>query len=218
MSIYLLPYMAISAEHLPSAQQIQQAQQKSSAKLKQFQQDKVAVPSFPKMDKIMKKTNQKGDLAELFKRASKPKAVERLTALSTTKNKHRLIVFASFSIPKASLKMLLKQTAIAGGTVLMRGLVLSEGDNPKPSFAQTKFKTAALDVKKHEGFAIDPTIFRKYQVDQVPAFVIEDADLDVVYGDVSLDYALQYMLDHSLKNKPIIQSYLSKLTHQGFFK
>jgi len=217
--ILFLPCMAMSAEHMPTAQDIQQAKQKSSHKLSQFDADKVAVPSFPNMDKVMASSpHQKGDLTELFKRASQPKAFEKLTALPKPANKHQLIVFASFSIPEASLKKLLEQTSQAGGTVLMRGLVFSQGNDPKPSFLQTKLKTAALHMKKHEGFAIDPTIFQKYHIEQVPAFVIEDAGLDVVYGDVSLDYALHYMLEHAPKNKPLIQGYLSKLSHQGFFK
>jgi len=204
----ILP-ICVGATELPSAQDIQKAQQHYQDKMRQFKQEAVVVPSMPNMSQIsMPKVNH--SLNEIFQKAKQP------IFLTKAKQPYKLLVFASFSMPKTSLKRLVRQTALAGGTVLMRGLVSDH--NGKPSFKATQLKVSALKLDKKQGFAIDPTIFKKYHIEKIPAFIIEHTGLDIVYGDVSLDYALKDMLNHSSKNKGVIQPYLQQLQHRGFFK
>jgi len=118
------------------------------------------------------------------------------------------LIFISFSMPEDSLRSLMEASAVSGSSLVLRGLVensmqrtvarlgelLDTGDNADP----TRKTTPSL--------AIDPTLFDRFHIDKVPAFVLP---LDAispctpdgcpvsehlkVAGDVSLAYALGVM-------------------------
>src|SRR5262249_16418139 len=105
----------------------------------------------------------------------------------------RLLIFVSFSMPMATLKQLSQQAEECGGKLVFRGLV-------KESFKETipKLKELGSEV------LIDPTLFRTYKIDKVPAFVLQKKSPtfpgelvphDVLYGNVSLTYALKTFAD-----------------------
>lgn len=113
-----------------------------------------------------------------------------------------LFVLVSLSMPASSLDRLAAQAAKARGTLVLRGVV----DN---SLKKTAELTAEV-LRRHPGaqFQIDPTLFRRFGVEQVPAFVLsarreddgtcgKDCDANSTFvrvaGDVSLDYALEYL-------------------------
>ncbi len=59
---------------------------------------------------------------------------------------------------------------------------------------------ALIKEKRQGGLMLDPTLFKKFNITQVPAFVMVDhsnlsqplcSKYDVVYGNVSLEYALR---------------------------
>jgi len=207
------------ANPMPSEQDIKAAKASYKQKMEHFNASKVSVPSFPNMPILMSKTIQNHTvLNDLFENASNSKSYQKITQKALIKSSSSLIIFTSFSMPNASLKRLIQQAQKAGGTVLMRGLVMSKEKDSKPSFRETRLKISTLKLRENEGFAVDPTIFEEYHIEKVPAFVIQHSGMDVVYGDVSLDYALHYMETHWPKNESIIQPYLNKLKHQGFFK
>ena len=89
------------------------------------------------------------------------------------------LVFVSFSMPKASLKALVKQVNQADGKLVFRGLV-------NGSFKQMAEKLKELGAEVW----IDPTLFEKYKITAVPTFVCRGRRLT---GNVSLDYALKQM-------------------------
>lgn len=113
-----------------------------------------------------------------------------------------LFIMVSFSMPRESIERLASLANKAGGTLVLRGMV---DDSLK--------KTAEIVgdfLKRYPGaqFQIDPTLFNRFAVDQVPAFVISIQPLDrstcakecdprtsfaSVSGDVTLDYALEYL-------------------------
>ena len=65
---------------------------------------------------------------------------------------------------------------------------------------------AELIKDNHGGVQIDPTLFRQFQINQVPAVVVLNEtnclpsqscleSYDVIYGDVTLDFALKRIAD-----------------------
>ena len=101
-----------------------------------------------------------------------------------------IIVFVSFSMPKESIKGWITQAQKVDASVYIRGLVNN-------SFKDTTKAVGGLVQNQHGqqtqsgGLLIDPTLFKKYSITQVPAVVVVQGDsFDVIYGDVTLDYAL----------------------------
>lgn len=126
-----------------------------------------------------------------------------------------IIIFVSFSMPKESLKSWMQEAEKIHAPIVIRGLV----DN---SFKATIKKMAELAIDNQGGFQIDPTLFKKFQINQVPAVVVTNKsnclptqtcreDYDVIYGNVHLDYALEKIADQNDSVSLLAQSALSKL-------
>ena len=123
------------------------------------------------------------------------------------------IVLVSFSMPESSLKGLLEEAARIGSPVVLRGLkdgsmratvdalLALHGIDPKASRPPEGMEGRTLP-----GLAIDPTVFRRFRIEAVPAFVVAAEPVPpcgrdgcptpphlVVRGDVSLAYALDVM-------------------------
>lgn len=136
-----------------------------------------------------------------------------------------LIVFVSLSMPKASLIRIGQDVNKAGGTIAFRG------------FHKNKLSEMqkALKFLVDEGItdiSIDPDGFKRYEVTAVPTYVIarvkeneersascgasnqcEGKDYLAVSGDVTLDYALEYMGQHGDRAyRNSIQFYLQRLS------
>lgn len=113
-----------------------------------------------------------------------------------------LLVMVSYSMPSEAIARLASSASQVGATLVLRGMV----DNSME-------KTASLSadfIKRYPNLQvqIDPTVFRRFEVTQVPTFVLtrgtgedksctkgcDPADSFVsVVGDVSLDYALEHI-------------------------
>lgn len=118
------------------------------------------------------------------------------------------LIFVSFSLPEDSLRALLAEAGRTGAPLVLRGLV----DN---SMQRTAARLGELLGTKNDreasaestpSLAIDPTLFERFDVDKVPAFVLPQDTLAPctpegcpvpehlkVAGDVSLAYALSVM-------------------------
>jgi conjugal transfer pilus assembly protein TrbC len=105
-----------------------------------------------------------------------------------------IIIFVSFSMPDESLKEWIREANLIGAPVVMRGFTNN-------SFKETVNKIYLLTKENQGGVQIDPALFQKYQITKVPAVVaIKEQncmanmsctlDYDIVYGDVTLAYAL----------------------------
>jgi conjugal transfer pilus assembly protein TrbC len=116
-----------------------------------------------------------------------------------------LMVFASLSMPQQSLKRLIEDTARAGGVVLFRGFP----NNDIKSFA-TALGRVIDDKTLFGNIAIDPRLFRSFNVQVVPAYVVSSSDFDAcdgldcittpppfdrMVGNVTLDYALTTFIE-----------------------
>lgn len=78
-----------------------------------------------------------------------------------------VIVFASFAMPAPSLRQMMEDAERYGAQIVMRGFV--ENSVPK-----TEAALAAVfgDVAEAKGFAIDPTLFQRFNVEAVPVYVV----------------------------------------------
>lgn len=115
-----------------------------------------------------------------------------------------LLVFVSFSMPEQSLKLWSQQAEKTGASLILRGLI----NNSLQATTQNKIIA---------GFNIDPEKFNQYDIKSVPAVVlIKNNQYDVVYGDTSLEAALEHIKHKgSTVSKPMAQSYLNKMRHKN---
>ncbi len=128
--------------------------------------------------------------------------------LSPTDSDEQLLIFISASVPQESLRNLAQQAARLNAPLILRGVV--DGDLP----ATAKFMRDILgDEEPRARAMIDPTLFDRFGVKQVPAVVMVPGGACVagaracpkvtpahvhVAGDVTLDYAL----DHIARTHP----------------
>lgn len=111
------------------------------------------------------------------------------------------VVFASLSMPEASLKALIADTSRAGGVVVFRGFP----QNNVKAFAEGLKKVVASEGQEQH-LAIDPRLFRAFRVQAVPTFVVAARDYelcegfdcsstvpehDKMVGNVTVEYALE---------------------------
>lgn len=118
----------------------------------------------------------------------------------------QLFIFVSLGMPAESLKALAKQAKQAGGTLVLRGLI----DN---SLKKTLAKVMEILGKEpFSGLNIDPVAFRTFNIHAVPAVVVAASHqtFDVVYGGVTLSYALQKINDEG-ETALLAKNYLQKL-------
>jgi len=107
-----------------------------------------------------------------------------------------LLIFISFGMPEKSLKLWAKQINRVGGKLLLRGFF-------ENSLQETATKTLAIfGAEPNVDIAIDPERFQQFKVEVVPAVVVVKRqetlenndvlpDFDVVYGDTTLEAALE---------------------------
>lgn len=105
-----------------------------------------------------------------------------------------LLIFVSFNMPEESLRQLIADAHRVGGRLVIRGLV----NNSFKDTTQAVYRL--VQESNRGGVMVDPTLFKKFNITQVPAFVVVDhsnlsqpicSKYDVLYGNVSLEYALR---------------------------
>ena len=113
----------------------------------------------------------------------------------------KVLVFVSFSMPLQSLKQWIISAHQAQATLVLRGLVNN-------SFKQTIHAVHQLTQKGIGGISINPIAFDAFAIHKVPAVVVIDQslslkegfqvpkkDFDVMFGDVSLRFALKKIVE-----------------------
>lgn len=132
----------------------------------------------------------------------------------------RLFVFASFSMPKSSLRQMLIEAEQFGATILFQGFLNNSVEDTTTAINET-FPNAD-DAK---GFAIDPTMFVRFDVNVVPQFVVLSDDIepcltsgcqsdkppmhDKVSGNVPIEAALRAIVDGEGDAKQVANAALS---------
>jgi type-F conjugative transfer system pilin assembly protein TrbC len=132
---------------------------------------------------------------------------------------NELMVFVSTSMPKGSLERAARDSRRASGMMVMRGA--SKGVGPG------KWAQSIADMKPMTDnggeVSLHPDLFERYGIKKVPAMVIapeaqagcdDDAcrEFAVIYGDVSLDYALERLVERKDAIGAIARARLAKLS------
>lgn len=123
---------------------------------------------------------------------------KRYEQRSDARKTEDVLIFVSFSMPPESLRRAVAQANSIGAAVVLRG------------FKNNSMKETSLAVKElglaKGNVMVNPNAFTKYKIDSVPAVVLAKADASAeldnqgcalpdtyaaVFGDVSLDYALE---------------------------
>lgn len=129
----------------------------------------------------------------------------------------KLVVFASLSMPEASLKKLSAQVRLAGGVMVFRGLKYGMKRWKESMEALKPVAEAGAEVQIH------PEMFKRYNIQAVPTVVVtatakagcqDDtcaAQSAAVSGDVSLDYALKQLIDRKDEVGKIARDKLKRL-------
>ena len=149
--------------------------------------------------------------------ASQAQAMSRAEGLASGPG---LLVFVSLSMPQPTLQRLIDQAARAQASIVLRG------------FADGSLRTTVAQVQRLIGdrqvaVQIDPQAFDRYAVTRVPAFVlVRDRARPVACaggscasaegflrtsGDVSLDYALEYMQRSAPGFGPAADTFLKRI-------
>ncbi|HBD9275115.1 TPA: type-F conjugative transfer system pilin assembly protein TrbC [Legionella pneumophila] len=129
----------------------------------------------------------------------------------------QVLVFLSFSMPEKSLQAWLLQCKQSGATPVIRGLIHN-------SFKETMTAIQTLSKKTGIGMQLDPILFKTFDITMVPAVVyVKDTpacpanmdckpvNYDSLYGDVSLDYALEKMRGDEQSEDPVLDQMILRL-------
>lgn len=115
-----------------------------------------------------------------------------------------LMILVSLTMPKAALQHLAQQADQAGAVLVLRGLVEDSFDKTTQAIRDILGDTAGDST-----FQINPTVFRRYQVQDVPTFILAKTpatsadtcvlgdDYVAVRGDATLAYALRKLSGHT---------------------
>ena len=138
-----------------------------------------------------------------------------------------LLLFVSLSMPAASLDRAIDQAAQAGAALVGRGLI-KPGD-----LNGTAEQMGKLLKNRNVSFLIDPTLFQKFDIRQIPALVLlpgktlprcENSACNTptpphwaIGGDVSLDYALEAIGRAAPEARATVEPYLARLRRGGFY-
>lgn len=100
-----------------------------------------------------------------------------------------LVVFVSFSMPKASLIELSDQAQKYNATLVLRGVY-------EDSFLKTKDKILEINPNGLH-LDINPQLFKEYRIERVPTFVLlkNGKEINRLSGNVTLEFAHQKLLE-----------------------
>ena len=131
-----------------------------------------------------------------------------------------LFIFVSLTMPRATLQRLVDQAARAKAAIVIRGFA-------KGSLRDTVAQVQDLIGKRQVAIQIDPLAFDRFAISKVPSFVlVRDGTRPVACasgscapadsflrstGDVSLDYALEYMQRSAPAFAPAAELFLKRI-------
>lgn len=184
---------------LPTADEVSEAQARAREVMGRIptggSKHMIVRPSIPNVEALPSPTAVAPDIGTL---AEKYKYLGR-AALPSDRTAE-LLVMVSFSMPRETLERIVDQAELAGATLIFRGL---KGE----SMTKMGDEVRKILRGKNVAVAIHPPAFRQFSVTRVPAVVIarpaaghvlengcsRTETFVKVTGDVSLDYALDYI-------------------------
>jgi len=234
------------AQSTPSASQLEQERQRIETQRKQMfdannpaaQAKKCAMPDSSDIDREVRRVERerKGmfdannpatkNATNVFPNVPTPERagidIEALAKQYEKKAAARkmddLMIFASFTMPKESLKRLVRQANRVGASVVLNG------------FKANSLKATSQAInelgEQSGNVIVNPKAFTKYKVKAVPTMVLASpANIDqvdnegcalpdnfvAVAGDVSLDYALDEIARRSPQFEPVASRYIRQI-------
>ncbi len=141
------------------------------------------------LEKKEKLKNPKGEAVEgegcnnCVQNIENPENLAKRIEEEIGETKKEILVFVSFSMPELSLKELSREAGKHNAKLILRGLY-------RESFKKTAEKILEID-KKGLSLEIDPKLFKKYGIKQVPTFVLIEGEKEIsrLSGNVRLEYA-----------------------------
>ena len=129
----------------------------------------------------------------------------------------QVLIFVSLSMPEQSLKLWAEQADKIKAKLLLKGFV-------DDSLQATIDETLRIFKEPKADFLVHPEAFEKFNIDKVPAVVIANPDncleddcpvpaFDVVYGDTSLEDALNKIASNGEHNQAIAKELLKAYRH-----
>lgn len=188
---------------LPDNKAVRDAQKRTRSSMGQvdirLNENKVVLPDMPQVESLPRSLVPADDLSAL---------AERYKQVGSFKAKPSglpdLFIMVSFSMPEGALDKLVEQAERAGAALVFRG---AKGDS------MVEMGKAIEKILKGRSVqtVIHPPAFQQFSIKRVPVFVLADQEagrvLDdgcaklhsyiKVSGDVTLDYALEYIERHS---------------------
>ena len=172
-----------------------------------------AVPSMPRVEALPKPAAPAPDIANI---AAKYRDLGR--PIAAQQKAPDLLVFVSLSMPREALKRIVEQAEMAGATLVFRGL---KGDSMMKMGEEIK----AIIGDSNVSVAIHPPAFQQFSVTRVPAVVLARPEASSVLdsgcskagtfvkvtGDVSLEYALEYIERTSPTWSEVARSYSNRI-------
>ena len=163
---------------------------------------RVPVPAMPALDRLPQPVSPGTLDLEAIAKGYEAHA-DRMMAIESARTRApSLLVFVSFSLPPATLSRLVEQAERASATLVLRGLT-------QASLKETVLRVQKLIGTRQVAFQIDPQAFERFGIVHTPTFVLVRQGVQArpcndaqclpagsfvsASGDVSLDYALEFM-------------------------
>ena len=220
--------IALSAQAQPSNQKrldqlnaAQAASAQDTTAQRQALMDRAAQQATPAKINLAPATKSSTGVIDPEAIAKQYAQVQHPTPTKRDEDTNEVMVFVSLSMPKGSLERVARDTRKSGAAIVMRGV--SKGVGP----GRWVQSMAALEPLTKNGgeVSLAPDLFERYGIKRVPAVVIasdpvagctEDAcrEYAVIYGDVSLGYALERLTDRNDAIGSIARQRLAKLEKQ----
>ena len=180
---------------------------------------RVPVPAAPNLDALPAPTSSRAVDLEALAKGYEANA-DRMATAQGIQSGPGLLVFVSFSMPEPTLRRLVDQAAKAQAVLVIRGFV-------NGSLRETVAHARGLIGHRQVAFQIDPQSFDRFAVVKTPTFVLVrdgaqgkacgaglcfPADTFVATsGDVSLDYALEFIERQAPRFSKDARRYLKKI-------
>ncbi|APP09186.1 type-F conjugative transfer system pilin assembly protein TrbC [Vibrio harveyi] len=196
---------------LPSSAYTEQ-ELKAFAKLEQALSQQTDTANQWQIDQVQNQANaykqQTLDASQKIQALVKEESLSPLLGMQKpTRNPNQapkgVMVFVSLTMPDTALKQLLTQSEHLGIPLVIRG-VLPEGFPATAKHIESLIRSPN-QAPIQSGFSISPDWFKQFDITKVPAFVsvkpgrclpeqpCSNADYDILYGNISLYQALDYL-------------------------
>ena len=169
---------------------------------------------FPNLNAELSDPKTLSSIADLMNDAQA--LATKLGVSPPSKARLSVYVFASFSMPDASLKALMQQGELAGVPIVLRGLV----ENSLEATMRAVHSLYKEGERPESGALIDPTLFQRFGIDQVPTVVVAEQAAGVCmptdcpvpdHVKIAGDVPLRYALDRIALAKPEFRHELRRL-------